>query len=1190
MTAATLSFREKSILSRRLLDRLALRLTHKSSDVIPWPGQLYYHEQPANLSLAGSIGMPPDPDFSGPQPPNAMGMVLLLRPDTDGQISLAISGQFDVSHRVIPDLEVMFKELKRDGATAKPRQPIVTAYRRVTVCFESVPITLALPQAINTWVRPQSGHALDQALANLEQQCLADPLVFKHCHTNASGNALLDFPWSDTVITSQDALNQVVASHLFDDVQRTLSYQVDLRVRPRRAPPSLTQVQDAYLVEVFLVNTTARDQARACGMGFGAHLLDTRFTCRVERGSAHGLPHKLAPADYRYRSHGTVPGYGITTAIEQDEAGVFRTVSMPVSEQPKTRNPSAKHLGLPSDPHFLNLRREPLPILEAFVAAIDTYGEEWQQSIDEMRTDGEALQAQAASQDLALLHQESALIKDGIALLRQHADLMQAFAWMNEVMHNAFVHQGKPVTTWRLFQLGFILTQIRAVYERCCPPHEVTDHIQTAEVLWFATGGGKTEAYLGILVMSMLYERLNQRHHGPTAWMKFPLRMLSVQQFQRLAYVIAQANLLKQRENLAGHPFTVGYFTGEGTPRSISSAHERDRNSYLPLLSEAQLSQWQFIQDCPYCDARNSIVMQRDLDRSRVLHTCSNPACWTRTQADAGHYGEGIKGEIGIYVSDEEIYRYLPTVLVGTIDKLAVIGHNRRFRLFMGAATHYCPEHGFLTQGKCSHHRLKRKDDGSFESVICGNSTRNSQVRTHLLGTATLPGIQFILQDELHLLSQNTGNFDAHYETTMQAIQVANGGRPAKVLAATATIRGYTEHVHHLYQKQARRFPAPGIHLGESFYSRLDRDEQGTLVQRWYAGILPLGSGRIVERASAIASSTFLTLIDEWRAALTSDPEKAATDLGFSAAQASAVQKQIETFLNTCLIYNNSIRGNGEVHSALENYQFAHYPERIWRKLDGATPLDEIQKTIHLIETKSVDDPVRQLIATSVVSHGVDMHRLNFMVVCGWPKSISEYMQSSARAGRIEPGVVLSILDSRQLFQTNVYLDFQDYHRFLDRMVESVPINRFAPNLLERTLPGVITACVLNWLEGQPLGDGAGKNAGNLSRILAQTDNGVLNNLRAMLLACLSVPAQMHAHFDGRVVSEYHEALSSQIDSALKKLTHLPADMATESLSSALHRLLGHPPMRSLRDIEAQIQIRPAGDTQPLIDALARRH
>lgn len=1190
MSEASLSFRDKSTFNRRLLERLALRLTDKDTDILPWPGKRYYHDLPANLSLLGSVGMPPDPDFAGPQPPNSMGMVLLLRPDDSGRIRLSIAGQFDVSHRAIPELEVMIRELKRDGATAKPSQPIVTAYRRMTVCFDAVSIDLQLPRDLNTWVRPDQGHVLETQLSALESQCLADPEIFRLCHSNANGNALVDFPWSDAIITSQAALNQVVTAHLFADTLRILPYRVELRARARRPPASLTNIQGAYLVEVFLVNNTARDVARACGMGLGAHLLDVRFSCQLIGGSAHGLPHKLAPVDYRHQAHGTVPGYGVTTGVEQDDQGIFHTITMPISMQTKTRNPSFESLGMPEDAHFLSLRESPISLLVAFGRAVNAYGDQWQQEIDRMIATGAGAEARVAQLDLALLRKEAQAIEDGIGLLQQHPKLAQAFGWMNEVMHNAFVQQRKPITTWRLFQLGFILTQIRAIYERCCPISELTDHIKTAEVLWFATGGGKTEAYLGILVMSMLYERLNQRRHGPTAWMKFPLRMLSVQQFQRLAYVIAQANRIKQRENLAGHPFTVGYFTGEGTPKSISAGYENVRASYLPVITDKQLTQWQFIQDCPYCDAQNSVVMRKDMARSRVLHVCTNPQCWTHTQADQGQFGEGINGEIGIYVSDEEIYRYLPTIMVGTIDKLAVLGHNRRFRLLMGGATHYCPEHGFLAQSKCNHNRIQRKDDGTYESVACGNNTKTSDIRTRPLGPATLPGIQFILQDELHLLAQNTGNFDAHYETTMQAIQRANGGRPAKVLAATATIKGYEEHIHHLYQKQARRFPVPGIKLGESFYSRLDGDEDGPLVQRWYAGILPLGGGRIVERASAITSRVFLTLIDDLRAALVEQPAQAAQQWGLPASKAKVLLNHIETFLNTCLIYNNSIRGNGEVHNALENYQLPHYPSRIWRKLDGATPLDEIQKTIQLIETKAVDDPTRQLIATSVVSHGVDMHRLNFIVVCGWPKSIAEYLQSSARSGRIEPGIVLSVLDSRQLYQTNVYLDFQDYHRFMDRMVESVPINRFAPNLLERTLPGVISACVLNWLEGQTFGDGAGKNAGNLSRILAQTDNGAENNLRSLLLECLSVPGDLRQQFDERVVADYHEALGRQIDRALKLLIHLPSDMATEQLSGALERLLGHPPMRNLRDIESQIQIKPAGDTQALIDALGRRH
>ncbi|WGO96555.1 DEAD/DEAH box helicase [Saccharophagus degradans] len=1181
-----LTYREKSDLNKRLLDILSLQLTDKESPIIPWPGKRYYHEHPSNLSLAGSIASPPDPAFPGPQPPNSMGMVLLAEPNTDGVFNLVVSGQFDIVHRCIPEIEVVRRELKHDGDTAKPTQPIVTCYRRLTVTFKNVSIILETNDGRKDWVRPQEGNDLENALAAVAVQCRADPEIFKRCHASDRGYAIVDFPW-DNAITTQTVLNTVVARHIFEDLKEVLPYDVRLRARARRAPPSLASQPNAYLVEVFLENTTDQTVARRFGLPRSAHILDVRFSCALKAGTAYRLPHKLTPADYRHKDHGSVPGYGITAGVELDPEGVFHTTSMPISQQAKTQNPSHQALGMESDAHFLALSDNPLPLLNDFKVALEHYANDWDGVIAALKDSSDNASARIAEQDKAAYLREIASIKDGIDLLSRHAHLRQAFQWMNEVMHKAFEHQEKNITTWRLFQLGFILTQVRAVYERCCDQKEITDHTQIAEVLWFATGGGKTEAYLGILVMSMFFERRNHRLYGPTAWMKFPLRMLSVQQFQRLAYVIAQANKLKQRESLEGHPFTIGYFTGEGTPSSISSDYESASSGYLPKADVKKMTTWQFIQDCPYCKAENSVVMRKDYERARLLHVCTNSDCWTHVQADLGHYGEGIRGEIGIYVSDEEVYRYQPTVMVGTTDKLAVLGHNRRFRLFFGGATHFCPEHGFNFEGKCQHSRIRQKNDGTYESVPCGNSTRSS-LRTQALGPAVFPGIQFILQDELHLLSQNTGNFNSHYETTMQAIQIANGGRPSKFLSATATIQGFEDHVNHLYQRHARRFPVPGHKRGESFYSRIHEDNDGPLVQRWYAGIMPLGSGRIVERASAIASMRFLTIVDDLRQKLSETPDETSRQLGFSTENAPALTRHIETFLNTCLIYNNSIRGNGELHSALETHQRNH-PERVWKKLDGSTSLNEILETIRLIETKAPDCQTRQIIATSLISHGVDMHRLNFMIVSGWPKSIAEYMQSSARSGRIEPGIVLSVLDSRQLFQTNVFLEFQDYHRFLDRMVESVPINRFAPNLLERTLPGALNACVLNWMEGHRWGAKAGQNGVNLRNILSQSENGAERMLRDMLVDCLSVPAAIKGQFDARVVRDYEDMVHNAIDRAINLLLHLPADLSAESVSNALGRLLGYPPMRSFRDIESQIPVKPATDTSRLIEALGHR-
>ena len=1179
-----LTFRQESTINRKLLDLYQLRLVDKEKPVIEWPGKRYYLNEPSQSSFVGSIGHMRNPDFAGPQAPNSMGMVILASPGKKDQITLSVSGRFDVTHRVIPEYDEMKKNLKMDGDTPKVTQAIYGSFKRFTITFEKVELSISLPKQLNEWVTPIGSNSLSQSLRVLEEQCIQDPEIFKECHATSSGPKI-QIDWDDKLIKGQSELTQLINQITFSNTKEVMPYSVQLRARARTVPASMSEVDGAVLVELFLENLTTRDTARDFGIVRGAFLLDVQFSTELAKGQGHKLPHKLSPKEYRHLIHSKVPGYGISTSVSRDNHGIYHTNAMPISALPRTANPDVKSLGMGSEPSFEILSYDPLPVLKSLVDAVRDYADEWIEDISRLRSEGKTHEAEAAEQDHELLLQEAININDGVNLLDQEPELLLSFMWMNEVMAQSFKQQDKNIHTWRLFQLGFILTQIRAIYERSCDEPQLTDHIDTAEVLWFATGGGKTEAYFGIVIMSMLYERIGGRLYGVTAWMKFPLRMLSVQQFQRLAYVIAYANRIREREELKGFPFTIGYFTGEGTPSFITNSLEFYDKFYLPKLSHKQLQQWKFVSDCPYCDAVESVSVERDLKHGRIYHYCNNPECWSNTEASEGEHGEGLRGELGIFVSDEEVYRYQPTVLVGTIDKLAVIAHNKNFRVLFGNATHYCPDHGFILEGKCSHKIMVQQSDGSYRSEACPNNSRTSSKKTIPLKSTDQSGIQFILQDELHLLSENTGNFAAHYETLMSLLQVANGGRPPKILSATATIKGYSDHIHHLYLRKARRFPVPGIKHGESFYSRLAYDEEGELIQRWYAGILPLGAGAIVERTSSIASMRFLTLVDDIVSGLESDPEHFTPQLGMSSSEAKEIKDYISTYLNTCLIYNNNIKGNTELQRSFENYQVPTYPERRWIKLDGTTPLDEIQKAITLVETKPYEDPTRQLIATSVVSHGVDMSRLNFMIIAGWPKSIAEYMQSSARSGRVNPGIVLSVYSYKSLYETNVFLNFEDYHRFLDRLVESVPINRLAPNVIDRTIPGVFSACILNWLAKQPFAKDL-NNAGKIKEVLADSSNRAYASLQKHMLQALSVPDHLNGAFDPRMVNDFDSSLKRLSSKLLNIFADLPSNYAKDRMNEAIERIHGKGPMRNFRDIETLIDILPNGDTSDLMDAL----
>jgi hypothetical protein len=1178
-----LTYQEKMAISQRLLDAMRLRLTGKRSVLLKREGVITY-DDPSEISLVGGLAPRPDPDYHREQAPSAMGMVLLVEPDAHGKVCISLQGRFDVTHRYIPSLQKMLQYIQVGADGDKSSQRLPDCYKRFTVPFGDIRFTLDVTQ-LNTWQE----YDFSPVLAPLQNDWKQDPRIFRICAVNEKGWASQIIPWGQNQCASDEELADLVAKNLFIGTS-ILKHEIVIRTRLRPPLPSFTGQGQKFLLEIYFQNNTDGATGRQYCLNKPC-LLDVEFYADIIAGQQIDVPHRLQPEDYRYQPEDGVAGYGVTCAVKKVAPKRFRTDSMPIFAQAKVDAPTQEEVDMPLSPSFQLLKNKPIEVLDGFLKALKRYNVTWDAVESELKTLGLIAELKEVQADRAAYDREVALIIDGVELLRKHEDLRKSFSLMNEAMGQAVALQGKSFDGWHLFQLGFILTQVRAVYERHSMVAERQNVADTADVLWFSTGGGKTEAYLGIIAFAMLYSRVRGRLYGTTAWMRFPLRMLSAQQFQRLSFVIAQAEILRCREFIKGHPFTVGYFTGSGTPSNISRSELKGAAVWLPELTQDQLKRFQFITDCPYCGKRGSVHITRDIDRVRMLHCCDNPACWSNTKSTQGDHGEGIAGEVGIYVSDEECYRYLPTVLVGTVDKLAVIAHNERFAGYLGAFRNFCPEHGFTADAKCRHQRIRINIQGKYESADCGNNSRTSKIRTKLLPPMLDPGFSFLIQDELHLLRESLGNFDAHYETLLQTLQAGHGGQASKVLAATATIKDFENHILHLYMRPGRRFPAPGAKRGESFYARISWDDDTPLVRRWFAGVLPLSFTRGgAERAAAEIASLYLDQIDEWLDGLARQNAAVLEQIGFPATRATDVHEYVGKFLNTDLIYANQKRQTTLIREHLENVNTRDGKNRIHVLLDGQTPLDDILGAIHLVETKAPNDPMRHLVATSVVSHGVDIAELNFMVLDGWPRSTAEYIQSSARSGRVQPGIVMSVLSSGKLFESGVFLNFGDYHFFLDKLVDSVPINRFAPNVLQRTLPGVFTAVVYNWAKYQPgWGESLNRGASQLHKAL-NDDNGVARQkLRDILIKALDIPPDLQRHFDVRVLAAFRKQLVEEVNRGLHRLQNLNAANSGKDLGTALESIFQFGPLRSFRDIENQVEITPLDSkSAQVLNALGR--
>jgi hypothetical protein len=1186
-----LSYLQKQKINRRMVDLYKLELADKKSDILPEDGVYHLDRHPARNCLIGALGGQQDPEFNGPQAHNNLGVVHLVEADKSGKITLSISGQFDITYRVIPTFEEQNEALIYDQEALRLSQQLREAFKRYTIQFDDTKLSFDVNNLSLPHIWSGADEEISSILSSLKDELMNDDRVLRKFEQNAKGFARQTFTVS-AAFSSQNEFNDCIYSNVIADRNEMFEYDVQIQGRCRKAPERMAGNKDVYLVEVYLINASRREESLKFGLDL-PHLLDSRLVVKLDDGKRIKMRRTLSAAHYRHDSDIWLAGYGVHCSVDEVDDSTLKTETTPVFEQPFVDTPTPQERGMSYSPEFSELGEDPLPFLNDFIQSLELYQKnEWTQRINELQKKSSLL-LDEAKKDISQYIGEVDCIKSGVELLNSVPELMLAFKLMNESMAKATKVEGKPFGAWRLFQIGFILTQIKGMFERFQSNNTLDDpEWDYADVLFFATGGGKTEAYFGMIITALFYQRMMGQHYGTCAWIRYPLRMLTAQQFQRLSFVMAQAEKLRVTHNLGGHPFTIGYFTGSGTPNRITDV----KNDYfLDNLKSDRLNALQFITVCPYCEPakRSSVSMSIDKVTARIKHVCNSAECWSNKLAPEGNYGEGVRGEIGIFVSDEECYRYMPSVMVGTLDKLAVVGVQKKCAIFLGSATHFCPSHGFHEGGKCTHYHLTSEHDATV--VRCENNSRTSRVRTITVPPMRDRGIAYFLQDELHLLKLNLGAFDSHYESLWSQLQVASGGKPPKVVAATATINAFENHIHHLHMRHARKFPAPGPSLNQSFYA-VPRTEDGQdLHRRLHLAILPIIPAQTVNRATALATIRWQASVDHMVQMLRQKNETVMVNLGVTEEYCDKVADYLSRFLNAGLMYANKKADIDNLTRFYRDNCSLLNKKDYLRRLDGETPLEDIQETIRHIDNSENGSPDRTLVATSVVSHGVDMRRLNFLILSGWPNSHAEYLQVSARSGRVEPGVVLNVMAYTNIYQQHLFSGFMEYLRWQDVLVESVPINRIAPNILPRTLPGIICGFILNWGRLQTeWGSNLDYFYAKLHKELNTPGSKCRDALISQIQSALSISDKSVAqYFDERVVADFESQLSDKLKRVFSRLesgNQLWLDPTRNmSIPDVMGEILGHKPFRSLRDIEAQISIKPLNEQEERVIAAIGR-
>ena len=836
------------------------------------------------------------------------------------------------------------------------------------------------------------------------------------------------------------------------------------------------------------------------------------FEVELEADTGPPPDFELEALPLSFRFDRRICAYGINSGVRVDGPGRFITTDYLESIVHRPVYWDKDNCGPQPDLSFEALSNDPIPHIRDFLHRLRSWGTRfWEESALRSRAASENWSAEMleeAHREAAKFTEEVERVQSGVNLLEEDQPLLTAFKFMNAAFSEGTRHE-----TWRPFQLGFVLASLPSL-------HTSTRDREGAVVdtLWFSTGGGKTETYLGILVTAALYDRLSGKREGITGWARFPLRMLSLQQTQRFADAFAAAELVRQRERLPGEIFSVGFLVGQsGTPNRV-----RENAPFCADPNDPEMpSRYQVLLECPFCHSPE-LRMEFTRETWTLNHICQSDSCpWGRRP-------------LPFRVVDEEIYRLLPTVVVGTLDKAASIPMQAAMRAFYSAPYGRCsvPGHGFTYSPR------------SDAPTGC----RFPSCRATPEPLAQAPELyppRIRIQDELHLLRDTLGAVSTHYEALLDQL-LANSSCKAKIFASSATLEGYHHQTEALYRREGRLFPLPGPRSGHSFW---ETDTQS--IGRRYLALAPRGvTMEFATDRTNEALQRAIRLLDV-------EPQRVARDAGVSAASLP----ELASIYGTHVTYGTSLK---DVEAAARSFHTEVQVEPLnSTTLTGGTSLEHVREILDRLNNPEphFHDRIHLIAASSMLSHGVDVDRLNVMIVLGIPLSMAEFIQASSRVGRTHPGLVFVMHKIGRERDAAVYRSFRPFIDFSDRLVDPIPITRRSRRVLELTYPGLFLGRMLGLHEQAAVERGLRPptkfaTMREVFRQLGITEEDELRGLVEMLDIGGPLDEGMRRDLE-EWTKDVFRALSDPATSA-----DWPADIMPKG-----------PPMLSLRDVEEQAPV-----------------
>ncbi len=636
-------------------------------------------------------------------------------------------------------------------------------------------------------------------------------------------------------------------------------------------------------------------------------------------------------------------------------------------------------------------RSETVSGLRAFVDQYDT----WIDSRDATISDLPDRFGETAVTHLDRCRDASTRMRFGIDLLAHNDDAFDAFRLANRAMslqraRTEWLRAGKPSqepdesdeNEWRPFQLGFILLTIAGIADPKASERELVD------LLWFPTGGGKTEAYLGLIAFTTFLRRLRvpaEAGAGVTVFMRYTLRLLTLQQFERAALLICACEALRreQPDRLGETEISIGLWVGRAaTPNTLKEARaslDKARNGTpLPERNPMQLLR------CPWCgidlDHRNYWITEKE---PHLVIACRNGEC---------DFRDGLPA----WVVDEDLYKRHPTLVIATADKFACLP--------------WRPGAGAI---------FNRDSKGVAPPEL-------------------------VIQDELHLISGPLGTLAGLYETAIDLLGANADGVAPKVIASTATIRRAAHQVRGIFARDVRQFPPPGLDAGDSWFA-VDADP-AVKGNRRYVGVMS-------------ASTSHTTLLVRTYAALLQ-----------YASELDGSDDDRDPYW-TLLGYFNSLRVLGGARVQVQD-DVADRMKLLAPSSDGVRNPDDIieltsrepstnipqhlERMANSLPSRADRRVIDVILATNMISVGVDIDRLGLMAVMGQPQSASEYIQATSRVGRRHPGLVVVMFNSARSRDRSHYESFEGFHSMLYRQVDATSVTPFSTQARRRGLHAVL--------------------------------------------------------------------------------------------------------------------------------------